>query len=528
VKDKKKLIDDLFREKLGAYSEVPPADAWTDLDKKLDTLVPHVPSSPFRWLGHIGMVSVIAVLSVSLIHKFSGESKNESNIVKEQTVNKLETTNSNNTVDNSIAGASEVQVPGVDANTDNSDLNTGNSVAGEAADVNTASQVASNNNSVNTTGNGGHSSKNPTTVSKYRQDHVASVGGAHKVAGANGVIENVVPGNASENIYNSSSNNNSAEINTKGDNKNDNGNQEVKTNSKIKSEAPKKVTPPLVSNKSIQAPAEKKIAPKERKPIDFARWEAGVKGGYERGFDNIAARKFVIAPYLQYNLSKKVAVMIQPAAKYAQSAERIIGTPQSYYNVKNDGQVVNAGNYSTILAEGSSIDTYYHSRLRYTQTHDSIVKANKAGGSYTEFELPVLIKYNISNKVSVYGGANMIYSQMTGVKEQTYTKAGIMKTVDTVVSAKSVQPASPAVSDIITYNGSPISDYNGPLYPSSQINRVRFGAMLGVSYQYSGRWLLDALVQQNPSPKDIRGGYNINAPLSSTYIRLSVGYKLTK
>jgi hypothetical protein len=52
--------------------------------------------------------------------------------------------------------------------------------------------------------------------------------------------------------------------------------------------------------------------------------------------------------------------------------------------------------------------------------------------------------------------------------------------------------------------------------------------MLGVSYEYSKRWLVDALIQQNPANKDIRGGADINVPLSATYFRLSVGYKLTK
>ena len=73
-----------------------------------------------------------------------------------------------------------------------------------------------------------------------------------------------------------------------------------------------------------------------------------------------------------------------------------------------------------------------------------------------------------------------------------------------------------------------MSEYNGPLYPSTRVNQIRFGATVGVSYEYSKRWLVDALVQQNPAPRDVKGGYNINTPLSATYFRISVGYKLTK
>ena len=121
----------------------------------------------------------------------------------------------------------------------------------------------------------------------------------------------------------------------------------------------------------------------------------------------------------------------------------------------------------------------------------------------------------------------MVFSQLSGVKQSTFTKT-LTKSADSLMTAKSVTPTPVSINDVITYDGTPITEYDGPLYPSSQVNRLRLGATVGVTYEYSGRWLLDALVQQNPAPKDMRGAYNINAPLSSTYFRLSVGYKLTK
>jgi hypothetical protein len=222
--------------------------------------------------------------------------------------------------------------------------------------------------------------------------------------------------------------------------------------------------------------------------------------------------------------------MIQPAAKYAKSAVRSIGTAESYYTVNADGKVTTLNTQEETRTEGSNTDTFFNTTFRYTQSHDSIVKINKAGGVYMEYELPVLIKYNLTAKAAVYGGVNIVYSKMKGVAEHTYTQAGIVRSVDTLIkgSVRKTMPVAPPLDDMITYSGTTFSDYNGPLYPATQANQVRLGAMLGFSYECSDRWLLDALIQQNPAPKDMRGGYNLNAPLSSTYFRLSVGYKLTK
>jgi hypothetical protein len=61
-----------------------------------------------------------------------------------------------------------------------------------------------------------------------------------------------------------------------------------------------------------------------------------------------------------------------------------------------------------------------------------------------------------------------------------------------------------------------------------QENMLRVGYMIGLSYEYSQRWLFDALIQHSPLKPDVKDGYNLNSSLSSPYFRLSVGYKLTK
>ncbi len=517
MKNKKKHIDDLFREKLGTYSEVPPADAWSALDSKLDTLTtPQVPTSPFRWLGHAAMVSVIAVLGVSVVHKINQKSDGSISLNKEQEINKLDVTTSEFTADNSSSNAGDVQVPsntgfgsGDDDNvgvTENT--NTGSFAANEAEE-NAGYQ-----------GGGAHRS--------------GSAGMQHSSDNSNGKVSHYGGKDQGNNSLNESDNNlqlNST-ISERSESQNsDNEFNEVKTKDNLKGTADeKKQTPaaPLAAKVPNKKPATIDPAGKEKPVIDFARWSAGVKAGYEFGMDKDAATKYVVAPYVQYNMSRKLSVMVQPGVKFANAPVRTIGSSSSYYKVNDDGRIVNRGDYSTIKVEGSSIDTFYHSRLSYSQSHDSIVKTNKAGGVYREFELPVLVKYNITEKLAVYGGVNMIYSQLQGVKESTYTKSAILKTVDTVISAKGVAPTAPAVNEVITHSGASIAEYNGPLYPASHTNQMRFGTMLGVTYSYNERLMVDALVQKNPAAADVKEGYNINAPLSATYFRISVGYKLTR
>jgi hypothetical protein len=165
----------------------------------------------------------------------------------------------------------------------------------------------------------------------------------------------------------------------------------------------------------------------------------------------------------------------------------------------------------------------------YTETHDSIIKTNKTGGTYVEFELPVLLKYYVSKEFSVYGGFNIIYSRSMGIREQTYTSRSLSRTVTENGLGPINTPAPPPPEPLsISYTGAPISTYTGPDYPVPSGSLLRFGYMFGFSYEYNKKWLFDGLVQQGMVQPNVQGGYNTNAPLSAPYIRLTIGYKLTK
>lgn len=259
------------------------------------------------------------------------------------------------------------------------------------------------------------------------------------------------------------------------------------------------------------------------------RLEAGMKGGYEGGFNNGAAHKGVVSPYIQCNLSPKFSIMSQPSIKASYVGNRNLSGNGTYYKADaGTSKFIDSG--LTFVPDTSGTGSYYWRRnYEYTQTHDSISKTYALGGEYLEFELPILIKYAITAKLSVYGGVNIIYSKLVDVSENTYTSNSITETAApfTLAPITSTAPPPPSMSSVFSYSGKPISSYTGPLYASTG-DLLRLGYMLGFSYEYTKRWLLDVLVQQASVSAKIQGGYNTNSALSTPYFRLTIGYRIIK
>ena len=253
---------------------------------------------------------------------------------------------------------------------------------------------------------------------------------------------------------------------------------------------------------------------------NFLGCEVGVKAGYEGSFGAGAAQKFVVSPFLERKLSGKVSVMVQPGIKYAGMNSKSLNGSQSYYDVDKNSTTIHTNKYLIVVHNG---DTIWRIDETVTESHDSVVKTYTAGGSYLELELPILLKYSLSKKLSVYGGANLSYSKFVAIHENTWRSAPITQTGTGFYLTP--DPA-PSVSSIMQYSGTPLSGYNGPLYPTPKGNAVRLGYMLGFSYQFNKRWLADCLIQQGNAKANVQGGYNTNTALSSTYFRFTLGYKL--
>jgi hypothetical protein len=496
----RKHIDDFFREKLGRYRETPPADVWESLDKRLDGLAPSVPGASYRWMLHVGIVSLIMVLAVSLVKKMTG---NSDSVIAAN----------NQAVSQSAPTAAPVN------NTNEPAANTATTNKETANNNGEATNDPQTNESAGATTNNGNKANTGNKTANNHKTHIAKNTNNRQQAKNNGF------GQATENNYNAGI----ASRETKEEYTADNGkggpSANLTTDGPVAAKKEPAVTPAV--NKTI---APKTVAAAET----FNRFEAGVKVGFERGLNDQSAQKYVVTPYLQYNLSKKFAIMTQPSVKAATIGSRNIGTSQNFYSVDPNQKITNVSNRDSTYYSGGVHDKLgTTATYDYTQYHDSIVKSYTYGGTYLEFEIPILAKYNITKTFSAYGGVNIIYSRLVNVTEHTYTSQPIGKAVGTkdeytpLGEPTVAPPSSMPVNADATPPGNPISSYNGPMYASPAAS-IRVGYMAGFSYEYTQRWLFDALIQQAPIKSDVQGGYNMNTTLSSTYLRLSVGYKLTK
>ncbi len=259
----------------------------------------------------------------------------------------------------------------------------------------------------------------------------------------------------------------------------------------------------------------------------FARkFEAGLKGGVETGFNARAANKLVVSPYLQYNLNDKFSLLTQPSVKVSHVNGEQVGDTKSY-NDNSKGRLTetDSGAVYFVVPVGASSVVIRDTLRKYNYAYDSIVKSYSTGGTYVEVELPLLLQYKIGKGLSVYGGVNSVFSKYTSIKENTGNYTGIFHTITILPAGSAATQPNPANLHL---PGTPISQYAGPSYPAQKGDLFRMGYMLGFSYEYKKRWLFDALVQQAMVKPNYEAGVNTNAPLAMPYFRLTLGYKLTK
>lgn len=299
-------------------------------------------------------------------------------------------------------------------------------------------------------------------------------------------------------------------------------------------------TPDVATAKQEETPVQAK---KENAPIKdstanaeakdnardiFRMFVYGIKGGYEGSSGNGGANKGVISPFLEYKLNKKFSLMTQPAFKVSQVTKHNIGNAASYYDTAGSEHHY-AFQDSVVVHFPPGVPDMWRRNYAYTQTYDSIVKTYAVGGTTWEVELPLLLKYSINSKLSVYGGVNANYSRFVPIKESTFTKeAEYGKPIFTLGGLTQAAPDPSTGLGTVTLPGTSIANYNGPLYPSQDGGALKLGYMLGLSYEFKKRWMIDALIQQSKIKSHIEGGYNANTALALPYFRLTLGYRLSK
>ncbi len=533
MEENRKSIDDLFRDELSNYAETPPPAAWHALEQKLAGKAGGA-GAPGNALKYMTLLCLLFLLGVTVMKNFPASTYSGSRNMASAENGHSGSPAANNVSNNApnpgagnISSSNNTDARNNEVN-NNSNQNNNNNTS-SATTPNTLTNDAAGHRADNSNKEGNAATGTSEKANRQasgntgRKQHIVSkrytgikTHGNSK-QGTAGMNDNDAEDRDQkpqrQNIYNSSlANPQPAETES-----------DDATADKKPSEQTKKPQP--VSKNNQIAPS--KNAPKKSAKPHFNKFELGIKGGYESGFDNDGARKFVLSPYLQFNLSPKFAIMTQPAVKYAHADSRRIGSPASYYKA-NDGTVTQYTD--SVLVFVPPVDSLWLWHNAYSQTHDSIVKTYSINNTYMELEVPLLLKYNISKTFSVYGGVNIIYSQLVSVDEKTTTHTGILVN-DTTYSLGQVYGPAPApgpIDNVIKYHGTPLADYNGPLYTGSKESTWRVGYMLGFSYEFRNRWLMDGLIQQASVKPNVQAGYNINTALSTPYFRFTIGYKLVK
>jgi len=517
-------IDDFFKDELGSYTEAPPPAAWDALQKKLTIYPPQPPRLAYHWLGYSAMCVLILSLGLSLARKVnvdadflnsSSTQKNTTIISQPVAANALATNIPSTTNTPSTNNTLSTSAPAQLSQNDNSTTTTGTPAKNTGNNpAKTRQPIATENNQSNTSTSSNHDGKHNKGSKLLAANH----------------SKNRKPGNATQNIILAATYEPATKSSGKPSNENDNvaiNNTIIPQADKSKKEDNKTTT--QKEDKKQQPADEKQTPPKHKNKPSFNRFEAGVKGGFETSADGgNTAHKYLGSVYLQYNLSPKFSIMTQPAIKFANVNNTSLDHPTSYYRENADSNHVDGTPYPVLL--GGTTIIGYRTDYQYSQTHDSIVKSNNTGGKYAEYEIPLLLKFSFNKSFSLYGGVNIDYSKQPGVTENTFTQKNISIGKDTSIFTPIYGTVTaPYTSSVITYPAtSDITNYRG--YTVSTAATFRLGYMFGISYEYSDRWLLDVLMQQTTAKSNVQGPNNIdiNTPLSSTYLRFTIGYKLIK
>ncbi len=255
----------------------------------------------------------------------------------------------------------------------------------------------------------------------------------------------------------------------------------------------------------------------------------GVKVGFESGFSATAANKMVFSPFIEHLFNDKFSVMFQPAIKSSRFGTQHLSGSQSFYGT--DKGVIDTSNVYILLVPNSNggMDTYNRVNYICTQSHDSISKTYAIGGQYWEYEFPIMVKYKVHKNLSILGGVSINYSKYLAIQELTYNSAWTPETKSTMVvfqKGAAIPPMPVAWNKLFNYGNNPITGYQGPLYRNKEGASMRYGITLGASYEYKSKYLFDISMQQSFTDKNVLGGVDVNKPFSSTYFRVSLGYKL--
>jgi hypothetical protein len=252
--------------------------------------------------------------------------------------------------------------------------------------------------------------------------------------------------------------------------------------------------------------------PTSKKKSPFSSWEFGVKAGYEMGFQSLKVNKFTAGPYAAYGLSPRVSVAIQPTIKSGKLNSQVLSKEQAYVNT-------NGITTDTILIfMGGFVQQAYV----FQQTYDSMVVSYKMGGSVLEAEIPITLRYKLSDHFTLSGGFTLSFGKVLQITESKDVHQEL-RLVDTFISNSPAQPP-PDTSQVFFHTSPPFSSFNNSAFQNPQSNPMRLGFLAGICYSQR-RFLVELSLQQNISRLNNVPNADIRSIYTQPYIKILAGYR---
>lgn len=273
-------------------------------------------------------------------------------------------------------------------------------------------------------------------------------------------------------------------------------------------------------------------------PIEF-----GVKAGYAMGFNSEwRANKFAVAPYIEYRLPANLSVVLQPTYHTGNATVGdFTNGERSYYDVKSNsfdssGRIARGVIDSTVVTANPP-DTVYRT-YTYTQQYDSVhVSYGVSQTNLWDIEIPLMLKYKLNNKFSVFAGGSVTYSSVLQTKEEVSRYSMVNEYVENIdpetfyVTVQGQQPPSgPArksYDELFRHSGDPINDYT-PRTVTESNNFFRYGFMIGGSYTFKERLMIELMLHKTGVDANAVPDKDLQRLYSQPYLRLMIGYKIFK
>jgi hypothetical protein len=267
---------------------------------------------------------------------------------------------------------------------------------------------------------------------------------------------------------------------------------------------------------------------KVREPIQA---DVFFKAGFERGFDQYSISKFVIAPSFEFKLADKLSLMLQPAIKVGATNRKEIGQTRSYHDVTSsqmDSNFTYTQSYNSITGVTyESINAKYYFR----EIYDSVVVSHSvAKRAVVQVDMPLMLSYRVANNVSVYGGPVVTYSSVPKISTQITRYQGCILR-DTVSEngdflADMRTPSEVQEGHSFEYNTSDYKDFDAAPYANPTVNKLKVGAMAGMSMNLKNKVSVDLSLMQNFSGMNYIPNAGVRNLYLQPYVRFMVGYKL--